>query len=297
MLMPCGFDAARDGATSGCAAAPRDPDWVDELRAVREGEVYALDGSAYFSRPGPARRRRHRAAGRAVRPGDFGDEVPRPEPGCRSVRARAPRLTRSGRALEPFHAAFNCLWCGRPHQTRTDDDLEGWALLCPDCVGRAQDNEFLRFRLREGAAPPRGGRWPSVASRRHRRQRPTRRRDARLLRARAPASTTTGTCGAAATATASLADVAWHADLDTATLWLDRLPISGEIVELAAGTGWWSPLLAQKGRAVALRRNRGAARSCARPAARPRARARTSTCATRGPSRTARSTRSSAASG
>ena len=23
-------------------------------------------------------------------------------------------------------------------------------MLCPDCVGRAQDNEFLRFRLREG---------------------------------------------------------------------------------------------------------------------------------------------------
>jgi demethylmenaquinone methyltransferase/2-methoxy-6-polyprenyl-1,4-benzoquinol methylase len=39
----------------------------------------------------------------------------------------------------------------------------------------------------------------------------------------------------------------FQADLDAATLWLDDLPISGEIVELAAGTGWWSPLLAQKG--------------------------------------------------
>ncbi len=29
--------------------------------------------------------------------------------------------------------------------------------------------------------------------------------------------------------------------------WLDALPIRGEIVELAAGTGWWSPLLASKG--------------------------------------------------
>ena len=29
--------------------------------------------------------------------------------------------------------------------------------------------------------------------------------------------------------------------------WLDALPIQGEIVELAAGTGWWSPLLASKG--------------------------------------------------
>ena len=32
-----------------------------------------------------------------------------------------------------------------------------------------------------------------------------------------------------------------------ATLWLDALPLAGEIVELAAGTGWWSPLLAGKG--------------------------------------------------
>ena len=38
-----------------------------------------------------------------------------------------------------------------------------------------------------------------------------------------------------------------HAELDQATAWLDRSPLSGEIVELAAGTGWWSPLLAQKG--------------------------------------------------
>lgn len=42
-------------------------------------------------------------------------------------------------------------------------------------------------------------------------------------------------------------DIAWQLDLDHATRWLDGLPLHGEIVELAAGTGWWSPLLAQKG--------------------------------------------------
>jgi demethylmenaquinone methyltransferase/2-methoxy-6-polyprenyl-1,4-benzoquinol methylase len=42
-------------------------------------------------------------------------------------------------------------------------------------------------------------------------------------------------------------DAAWNAELDGAGTWLDGLPISGEIVELAAGTGWWSPLLASKG--------------------------------------------------
>ena len=31
------------------------------------------------------------------------------------------------------------------------------------------------------------------------------------------------------------------------TQWLDAQPLHGEIVELAAGTGWWSPLLAGKG--------------------------------------------------
>src|SRR4029079_9931053 len=42
-------------------------------------------------------------------------------------------------------------------------------------------------------------------------------------------------------------DAAWNAELDGAGTWLDGLPIHGEIVELAAGTGWWSPLLASKG--------------------------------------------------
>ena len=42
-------------------------------------------------------------------------------------------------------------------------------------------------------------------------------------------------------------DAAWDAELDSAGRWLDGLPWSGEIVELAAGTGWWSPLLASRG--------------------------------------------------
>jgi demethylmenaquinone methyltransferase/2-methoxy-6-polyprenyl-1,4-benzoquinol methylase len=42
-------------------------------------------------------------------------------------------------------------------------------------------------------------------------------------------------------------DAAWNAELDAAGRWLDALPLAGEIVELAAGTGWWSPLLASKG--------------------------------------------------
>ena len=69
----------------------------------------------------------------------------------------------------------------------------------------------------------------------------------RLLRGAGRPSTTTGTCAAAATSAAPIHDAAWNAELDAARRWLDALPIRGEIVELAAGTGWWSPLLAQKG--------------------------------------------------
>jgi SAM-dependent methyltransferase len=42
-------------------------------------------------------------------------------------------------------------------------------------------------------------------------------------------------------------DAAWNAELDGAGAWLDNLPVRGRIVEIAAGTGWWSPLLASKG--------------------------------------------------
>ena len=46
-------------------------------------------------------------------------------------------------------ATFDCLWCGRSWTTRSPDDLEGWAQLCPDCLGKAGDNPFLKFRLRD----------------------------------------------------------------------------------------------------------------------------------------------------
>jgi demethylmenaquinone methyltransferase/2-methoxy-6-polyprenyl-1,4-benzoquinol methylase len=39
-------------------------------------------------------------------------------------------------------------------------------------------------------------------------------------------------------------DAAWNAELDAAGRWLDGLGWRGRVVELAAGTGWWSPLLA-----------------------------------------------------
>jgi len=49
-LMPCGFHLAE--TIHEWARTPIPP-WVADLVAARRGAVFALDGSAYFSRPGP----------------------------------------------------------------------------------------------------------------------------------------------------------------------------------------------------------------------------------------------------
>jgi SAM-dependent methyltransferase len=155
----------------------------------------------------------------------------------------------------PFRSSFECLWCGRAWETRSPDDVEGWAQLCPDCVGRAGENGFLRFRLKtalterteaQAARAPVGaavGVAPSEAQRSpgsldpemvaYYEARAAEYDDWYLRRGRYDHGT--------------LDNVAWATDLDAATMWLDRLPWHGRIVELAAGTGWWSPLLASKG--------------------------------------------------
>ena len=152
----------------------------------------------------------------------------------------------------PFRASFDCLWCGTAHTCRGPDDLEGWAQLCPDCVGKAGDNGFLRFRLHQ-ALTERGAAKPGGAT--------------AVVTARGPASPPEADGAAEMLAYyearapeyddwylrrgryehGPIHDAAWNAELDAAGRWLDELPIHGEIVELAAGTGWWSPLLASKG--------------------------------------------------
>src|SRR5919198_1463997 len=145
----------------------------------------------------------------------------------------------------PFRERFDCLWCGRPWTTRGSEDLEGWAQLCPDCLGKAGTNEFLRLRLRAGIEE-RTATKPPVATA----TRATPPERARTMidyyEARAPeyddwylrrGRYTHG----------PIHDAAWNAELDAAGRWLDALPLGPRIVELAAGTGWWSPLLAAKG--------------------------------------------------
>ena len=50
-LMPCGFDAAADASPNG--SGRRDRPGSPSCAPYAEGELFALDGSAYFSRPGP----------------------------------------------------------------------------------------------------------------------------------------------------------------------------------------------------------------------------------------------------
>ncbi|MET1231524.1 MAG: class I SAM-dependent methyltransferase [Candidatus Limnocylindrales bacterium] len=145
-------------------------------------------------------------------------------------------------------ASFSCLWCGRAWETRGPNDLEGWAQLCSDCVGAAGDDGFRRMRLRAGlaerAAVARPGGGGAAAGSKERAE------DAATLRAyyRArAASYDDWYLRRGPYAHGAIDDLAWTMDLDAATLWLDGLPLAGEIVELAAGTGWWSPLLAGKG--------------------------------------------------
>jgi hypothetical protein len=134
----------------------------------------------------------------------------------------------------PFRSTFDCLWCGTAHTVRGEDDVEGWAQLCPTCIGRAGENQFLRFRLRTALDERGRGRGDSVAFVAGPTPNPGVGTDDWYLR-RGPHST------------GAIDDAAWTADLDEATLWLDGLPWRGEIVELGAGSGWWSPLLATKG--------------------------------------------------
>jgi SAM-dependent methyltransferase len=158
-----------------------------------------------------------------------------------------------------FRQSFSCLWCGADHATRSSDDLEGWAQLCPSCVGKAGDNQFLRFRLRQALAErsaaartdaPAPGSVTAVAEAPAVIAPPiTPEVDQAMVdyyEARAP-EYDDWYLRRGRYARGAIHDAAWNAELDAAGRWLDALPWGGEIVDLAAGTGWWSPLLASRG--------------------------------------------------
>ncbi len=237
----------------------------------------------------------------------------------------------------PFRARFDCLWCGDAWTPRGPADLEGWAQLCPTCLGRAGSNAFLRGRLRlalaergsqaganaeagtanvdaerggDGAAETHAGAEPTAlggadaggggeadagadgdadadagaTSRTEREARPQARTgppgeadvavpaapSGHARPATVPASRVELSAPRAApilrrTARAAPAfpddwflrrgpfehgpvhDAAWAAELDVVTRWLDAQPLRGRILEPAAGVGFFSPLLAERG--------------------------------------------------
>jgi len=129
----------------------------------------------------------------------------------------------------PFRRRFDCLWCGRTWETRSESDLEGWAALCPDCLGKADDNGFLRARLRTALRDRAAAAEPATRST----PRPGDWEDWYLRRGRF--------------ARGPVYDGAWSMELDEVTRWVDSLALSGVLVELGAGMGWWTALLAEKG--------------------------------------------------
>jgi iron complex transport system substrate-binding protein len=73
LVAPCGYSLAR--AAADLEATQDRPEWRN-LAAVRAGRVVVVDGSAYFSRPGPRLETSLRIAAAAIHPGTCRDLAP-----------------------------------------------------------------------------------------------------------------------------------------------------------------------------------------------------------------------------
>jgi iron complex transport system substrate-binding protein len=73
VLSPCGFTLERSEAELPALSAR--PEW-SRLAAVRQGDVILVDGSAYFSRPGPRLENSLRIAAAAIDPDACGELAP-----------------------------------------------------------------------------------------------------------------------------------------------------------------------------------------------------------------------------
>ena len=184
----------------------------------------------------------------------------------------------------PFRSSFTCLWCGRAWTVRDPSDLEGWAHLCPDCVGRAGENGFLRFRLKSALAG--AFQAGSCAGRcRRRGARCTLESDGPLSpRPTRPASPNdiaddlrdemVGYYAARAPeyddwylrrgrySRGPIHDMAWQMDLDAAGTWLDRQDVSGRDRRTCCRHRLVVAPPGPEGRALGIRRVAGTTRPC-----------------------------------
>ncbi len=94
VLMPCGFDARQAAARIGELTGR--PGWTG-LPAVRAGQVFAVDASAYFSRPGPRLVNGLELLARILHPEAFAKPAP---PGA--VLKLAPPGEGGATTLEPY---------------------------------------------------------------------------------------------------------------------------------------------------------------------------------------------------
>ncbi len=157
-----------------------------------------------------------------------------------------------------FRTRFDCLWCGNPWTARGPADLEGWAQLCPSCLGKAATSRFLRDRVRAAIADRSTASAPLATI-----ARPALSSEPVAPALSSPFSSPSASAPRAVAPGAAfpddwflrrgafergpLHDTAWAAELDAVTRWLDGRPITGRILEPAAGTGFFSPLLAERG--------------------------------------------------
>jgi iron complex transport system substrate-binding protein len=72
ILMPCGFDLER---TLGDIHVLKRNDGWGSMRAVRDGEVFATDGSSFFSRPGPRLVDGLELMSKMIHPEEFGNDM------------------------------------------------------------------------------------------------------------------------------------------------------------------------------------------------------------------------------
>ena len=296
LLMPCGYHLARDRRRVG--ARRRGPDWIAELTAIRRGQVYRPRRLGVLLRPGPAGRRRDRAAGRDLRPGGVRRHRRRRPAGRRSSdvastpRARAvprDRSTACGAGRARRRAARTTSRAGRS-SARTASARPATTRSCGSGCGRRSRRGRRPSAPRRGAvaaadrAGDAGAAPPSP--------RPPRRPTARIAEMVAYYEARAARVRRLVPAPRPLrARPDPRRGLERRARRgrpLARRPAdrAAEIVELAAGTGWWSPLLAGEGRAVAATTRRRRRSSAPASGWSPTACAPTSTSATPGPSPT-----------
>ena len=249
VLLPDGLPLPE--AIRAWEASPRPEGWAD-LRAVRDDRVFVVDGGA-FVLPGPAGDRRDRDPRRADRPRRVRRHVAAGDLGPRQLTSRDPRGLPTDLRLPVVRDRVDDAWpqrpgglgpavpgLPRPGRARTRSCAGACARRSPSGCRRSR-----RARLRpppRPATPPR----PTTPPRsRSRRQAPAVRPVSRANPY--PAFPDDWFLRRGPFERGAIHDAAWAAELDMVTRWLDGLPLAGRIVEPAAGVGFFSPLLAERG--------------------------------------------------